>query len=52
MEQNWSQENDEAFKAAYRKKGDIWAILENEMGFQGSWKILEEKAAKVLDFGK
>lgn len=35
VEENWSQENDEAFKAAYQKKtGDMWAILANEMGFQ------------------
>jgi hypothetical protein len=53
VEENWSQENDEAFKAAYqKKKGDMWAILANEMGFQGNWRILEGKAGKLLIFGK
>jgi hypothetical protein len=53
VEQNWSQENDEALKAAYqKKKRDMWAILANEMGFQGNWRVLEEKGAKILNFGK
>lgn len=53
VEQNWSQENDEALKAAYQKKGgDMWTILANEMGFQGNWRVLEAKAAKLLNFGK
>lgn len=43
VEQNWSQDDDEAFKAAYPKE-ELWAILANEMEFQGSWRILNEKA--------
>ena len=48
--ENWSPEVEEAFKKAYEKrKGDVWKLIAGEMGFNGSWQVLE---AKAFELGK
>ena len=43
-QREWSAENDEALKAAYkRKKADLWTQLGREMGFSGNWRVIEKK---------
>ena len=40
----WSGENDVALKAAYKKrKAEVWTIVAKEMGFSGSWQVIEKK---------
>jgi hypothetical protein len=42
---NWSKEDDEKFKLAYKKnKEAMWNMIACEMGFEGNWKALEARA--------
>ena len=48
--ETWSVDTEEAFKKAYdKRKGDLWRLLVDEMGFNGSWQVLE---AKAFELGK
>jgi hypothetical protein len=45
---NWSYDDDLALKRAYqKKKNEFWAGVATEMGFEGSWKVVEKKAVDV-----
>lgn len=46
--ETWSSEVEEVFKKAYeKKKADVWKSIAAEMGFNGTWQVLETKAFEL-----